>query len=104
MCEMDRAAQVVRFWRAVEMFSPQDVPKLKPSRPEDVLPDPGRPSIMCANWSQRPKAQEAFSIISSTTPLSGCSALTMIAPWLAMRSSIASFQPSISFKSSGCLP
>jgi hypothetical protein len=32
---MDRAAQVVRFWRTVEIFSPQDVPKLKPPRTED---------------------------------------------------------------------
>jgi hypothetical protein len=28
--EIERAAQVVRFWRIVEMFSPQGVPKLQP--------------------------------------------------------------------------
>ncbi|MFD1044238.1 DNA helicase, partial [Kibdelosporangium lantanae] len=32
----DRAAGVVRLWRAVEMFSPQDVPKLTPAFSADA--------------------------------------------------------------------
>lgn len=32
MGDDDRAARIVRFWRSVEMLSPQDVPKIKPYR------------------------------------------------------------------------
>lgn len=36
VCEIERAAQVVRFWRTVEMFNAQGVPKPNPRATKDA--------------------------------------------------------------------
>ncbi|MFJ4657967.1 AAA domain-containing protein [Nocardia sp. NPDC088792] len=41
MDETGRSAQLVRFWHAIEMFSPQDVPKLAKQRGGPVVVDVG---------------------------------------------------------------
>jgi hypothetical protein len=70
--EIERAARIVRFWRTVEMFSPQSVPKSSPRLPEnarqgvlDLAPDeraPWEPGHPVAARSLKPPWTWQFTV------------------------------------------